>query len=160
MGAPPGEAIAVTASTFDHLTSGTSPKHFRAGRQNGNPKFGWRHTTHLGTYRSLWVVHDHAVGRVGRGTTGEDFAVVGRPREVPLLGRSVGTALLWRDQYEVRVDAWPRRTHRALWRVIVRGETAERLGGEVAEAISSGRWHPGRGERPVAYTSRKSSRRR
>lgn len=88
---------------------------------------------------------------------GEEFTVIGRPRQIPLLGRAVGTALLWRDQYEVRVDAWPRADRRALWRVIVRGEEAERLVGEIAEAISSGRWHPGRGDPPFPYTPRKPS---
>ena len=59
-------------------------------------------------------------------------------------------------QYEIRVDYWPRHLRKAAWRAIVRGEEAERLVGEIAEAITSGAWTPGNGDPPVAYTRRES----
>jgi hypothetical protein len=60
--------------------------------------------------------------------------------------------VLLRGDYEVRVDAWPRKLFRKpAWRVVVNGEDAERLVGELITLIEAGGWTPGQGDPPVTY---------
>jgi len=86
---------------------------------------------------------------------GDEFTVLARPRQSLPLGRSVYDLFRFRGQYEVRVDRWPRKLLRSpAWRVVVSGQDAERLVGELLELIEAGRWRPGDGEPPVSYSPR------
>jgi hypothetical protein len=72
---------------------------------------------------------------------GREFTILVRPRRLPLLGRSLFAALVFRGQYEVWVRTGPQRGALA-WSGVVTQRVADDVGPRLLAAIRDGRWDP------------------
>jgi hypothetical protein len=81
--------------------------------------------------------------------SGVEYTVLARGRGFPVIGRTLPAMILFRNQYEVRVDSWPRKLRRkAIWSTIVTGPEAEVLCNHLVHVIEEGEWTPGLSELP------------